>query len=76
MSIHRMCVRCYGVGIWLTLFNQVKSPLSAVAGPAAGANDDHSTNYDPPAATTTMELSKVLPVRFTCLLSTYINTVY
>lgn len=58
----------YGVGIQLTLFNQVKNPLSAVASPAAGANDDRSTEYDPPA-TTTMEISPVLQVCLASVLS-------
>lgn len=55
MSIHRVYVRCYacyGVGIQLTLFDQVKNPLSAVASPAAGANDDRSSKYDSLATTT------------------------
>jgi hypothetical protein len=60
MSIHRVYVRCYCVGIQLTLFNQVKNPLSMVANLAAGANDDRSTKYDPPATTT--EISPDLQV--------------
>ena len=71
MSIHRVYVRRYGVGIQLTLFNQVKNPLFAVASLVAGANDDRSTKYDPPAATTTttMETTPVLQVRLACVLS-------
>jgi hypothetical protein len=69
MSIHRMYVRCYCVDIQLTLFNQVKNPLSAVAGLAAGANDDRSTKYDSPATSTPtiMEISPGLHVRLACL---------
>jgi hypothetical protein len=69
MSIHRVYVRCYSVSIQLTLFNQVKNPLFAVASPAI---DDHSTKYDSPATTTTttMEISPVLQVCLACVLST------
>ena len=64
-SIHRVYVRCYSVGIQLTLCNQVKNPLSAVANPAAGAN---ATEYGPPA-TTTMEICPVPKVRLAYALS-------
>ena len=74
MSIHRVYVGCYGVGIQLTLFNQVRNPLSAVTSPAAAVNDVHSTKYDPPVATTTsaMEISPFFQVR----LAYVINTAY
>ena len=74
-----MYVRCYGVGIQLTLFNQVKNPLSVVSSSAAGANganganDAHSTKYDlPVTTTTTIEISPVLQVchGLACLVST------
>jgi hypothetical protein len=65
--VYVRCHACHDVDIQLTLFNQVKNPLSAVASPAADAN---ATEYDLPATTTTpttMEICPVPKVRLACL---------